>query len=175
MQNYPQYSSKQKWIHWLTLILIVLAFLLVKFNVILSRYVGGMFTLYILHKSFGLMIFVITLWRFVVIKKEGVPDVLPKEQKLQRTLSKSVQGFIYISLLIVPASGYLMSSHSLNVFGILSIPALDMPNMYYHFFHTAHKVGSYLLAMLLILHIAGALYHYFWIKDKVLQSMLSRD
>ncbi|MFQ1000086.1 cytochrome b [Gilliamella sp. BG6] len=175
MQNYPQYSSKQKWNHWLTLILIVLTFLLVLFKVTLSHYLGGMFTIFLLHKSFGVLIFVITLWRFTIIKAEGVPNVLPKNQKLQRILSTSIQGFIYIFLIIVPLSGYLMSSRSLNFFGIISIPAIDMPNMFYDFFHIMHKFSSYLLAILLILHIAGALYHYFWIKDKVLQSMLNRN
>ncbi|MCO6551450.1 MAG: cytochrome b/b6 domain-containing protein [Gilliamella sp.] len=175
MQNYPQYSSKQKWNHWLTLILIVLTFLLVLFKVTLSHYLGGMFTIYLLHKSFGVLIFVITLWRFTIIKAEGVPNVLPKNQKLQRILSKSIQGFIYIFLIIVPLSGYLMSSRSLNFFCIISIPAIDMSNMFYDFFHIMHKFSSYLLAILLILHIAGALYHYFWIKDKVLQSMLNRN
>ncbi|WP_085246574.1 cytochrome b [Gilliamella mensalis] len=175
MQNYPQYSSKQKWIHWSTLLLIVSAFLLMILKVTLSQYLGGMSTIYILHKSFGVLIFVITLCRFVVIKSNGVPEVLPKNQKLQRILSKSTQGLIYIFLIIMPLSGYLMSSRPLNFLGVITIPAIDMPNIYYSFFHITHKVSSYLLVILLILHIAGALYHYFWIRDKVLQSMLSRN
>ncbi|MWP49382.1 MULTISPECIES: cytochrome b [unclassified Gilliamella] len=175
MQNYPQYSSKQKWIHWLTLMLIVCTYLLVFLKVTLSPYLGGMFNIYLFHKSFGVLIFGITLWRFIVIKQDGVPDVLPKSQKRQRILSKSVQGFIYILLIIVPLSGYLMSSHPLNFFGVISIPAIDMPNKAYQLFHQAHQVSAYLLIALLIVHIAGALFHYFWIKDKVLQSMLKCD
>ena len=65
-----------------------------------------------------------------------------------------------------------MSSRSLNIFGIISLPAIDMTNKMYQFFHVIHKVSSYLLAVLFILHIVGVSYHYFWIKDKVLQSML---
>ncbi|OCG21433.1 cytochrome b [Gilliamella sp. App4-10] len=175
MQNYPQYSSKQKWIHWLTVILVVLTFLLMMFKVTLSQYLGGIFTIYVLHKSFGMLIFVITIWRFFVIKRQGVPDGLPRNQKLQRILSKATQGFIYILLIIVPLSGYLMSSRSLNIFGIISIPAIDMPNETYLLFHKIHQVCSYLFLVLLIIHIVGALYHYFWIKDKVLQSMLNRN
>ncbi|SCB86814.1 cytochrome b561 [Gilliamella bombicola] len=175
MQNYPQYSSKQKWIHWLTLVLIVFVFLLVTFKVTLSPYLGGMVNVYLLHKSFGVLILGITFWRLVVIKRQGVPDVLPKHHKLQRILSKSIQGVIYLLLMIVPLSGYLMSSRSLNVFGIISIPAIDMPNEAYQAFHQTHTVSAYFLAVLLIVHIAGALFHYFWIKDKVLQSMLSRN
>ncbi|MCX8649678.1 cytochrome b [Gilliamella sp. B2776] len=172
MENYPEYNSKLKWIHWLTFILVFLEFILLIFKVTMSQYLGGMFMVYLFHKSFGVVIFMLTILRFIVIKEDGVPEVLPKKQKLQRILSKSTQGFIYILLIMIPLSGYLMSSRSLNFFGIISIPAIDMSNAMYQLFHILHKVSSYLLIVLLILHIVSALYHYFWIKDKVLQSML---
>lgn len=175
MANYPQYNNKQKWIHWLSFIFVFSAFILLMLKVTLSQYLDSMFTIYLLHKSFGVMILILTIWRFIIIKEEGIHDVFPKNQKLQRILSKSTQGFIYILLIITPISGYLMSSQSLNVFGVISIPAIDMPNSMYQLFHMLHKISAYLLAVLLILHIAGALYHYFWIKDKVLQSMLKEN
>ncbi|OCG40582.1 hypothetical protein A9G28_07810 [Gilliamella sp. Fer1-1] len=173
MQNYPHYGRKQKWVHWLTFTLVLLTFLVVIFKGVLSNYLGGMPVIYLLHKSLGILIFVLTLWRFVLIKRDGVPDVLSKDHKLQRVLSKSTQGFIYILLIIVPLSGYLMSCYPLNFLGIISIPAVDLPNQAYQIFHSVHQASSYLLGILLIIHIAGALYHYFVIKDKVLQSMLN--
>ncbi|OCG25900.1 hypothetical protein A9G45_00600 [Gilliamella sp. HK2] len=173
MQNYPHYGRKQKWVHWLTFTLVLLTFLVVIFKGGLSNYLGGMPVIYLLHKSLGILIFVLTLWRFVLIKRDDVPDVLSKDHKLQRVLSKSTQGFIYILLIIVPLSGYLMSRHPLNFLGIISIPAVDLPNQAYQIFHSVHQASSYLLGILLIIHIAGALYHYFVIKDKVLQSMLN--
>lgn len=172
MENYPEYCSKQKWLHWLTFILVFLEIILLTFEVTLSHYLGGMFMIYLFHKSFGIVILMLTILRFIVIKEYGVPDVLPKDRKLQRILSKSVQGFIYILLIIVPLSGYLMSSRSLNVFGIISIPAIDMTNKMYQLFHLVHNISSFLLATLFILHIVGVSYHFFWMKDKVLQSML---
>lgn len=172
MQDYPQYRSQQKLIHWLSAVVVILAFLIIMFKIILSQFLGGMPNIYLLHKSIGVLVFILTIWRIKVIIQYGIPDVLDKHQRLQRILSKSTQGFIYIFLLIVPLSGYLMSSRPLNFFGIISIPAINVPNEFYQFFHTTHLVSSYLLATLIMLHVIGALYHYFWVKDKVLQSML---
>ncbi|QYN44556.1 MULTISPECIES: cytochrome b [unclassified Gilliamella] len=172
MQDYPQYRSQQKIIHWLSAVVVILAFLIIMFKIILSQFLGGMPNIYLLHKSIGVLVFILTIWRIKVIIQYGIPDVLDKHQRLQRILSKSTQGFIYIFLLIVPLSGYLMSSRPLNFFGMISIPAINVPNEFYQFFHTTHLVSSYLLAILIMLHVIGALYHYFWVKDKVLQSML---
>lgn len=172
MQDYPQYRSQQKLIHWLSAVVVILAFLIIMFKIILSQFLGGMPNIYLLHKSISVLVFILTIWRIKVIIQYGIPDVLDKHQRLQRILSKSTQGFIYIFLLIVPLSGYLMSSRPLNFFGMISIPAINVPNEFYQFFHTTHLVSSYLLAILIMLHVIGALYHYFWVKDKVLQSML---
>jgi len=176
MQSYPQYSSKQKWIHWSSALLIVIVTLLLLAKVTMSNILGGMPIVYLLHKSLGVVVWLLMIWRIIVIRDQGVPDVLPKEQKLQRILSKSTQGFIYLLLLIVPLSGYLMSGRDLNVFWLISIPAIDMSNNLHQIFHTMHLIGSDLLAILVLFHILAALYHYFGVKDKVLQSMLnSRD
>ncbi|KES18654.1 Cytochrome B561 [Gilliamella apicola SCGC AB-598-I20] len=173
MQSYPQYSSKQKWIHWSSALLIVITILLLLAKVTMSNILGGMPIVYLLHKSLGVVVLLLTVWRIIVIRSQGVPDVLPKEQKLKRILSKSIQGIIYLLLIIVPLSGYLMSGRDLNVFGFISIPAIDMPNNLHQLFHTMHLIGSELLVILVLFHILAALYHYFWIKDNVLQSMLN--
>ena len=141
--------------------------LLLLAKVTMSNILGGMPIVYLLHKSLGVVVLLLMIWRIIVIRDQGVPDVLLKEQKLQRILSKSAQGFIYILLLIVPLD--------LNVFGLISILAIDMSNNLHQMFHSMHLITAYALAILVIIHILGALYHYFWLKDKVLQSMLSSN
>ncbi|KFA59200.1 hypothetical protein A9G48_08175 [Gilliamella sp. wkB18] len=172
MQNYPQYSVKQKWIHWLSAICVLMTFLLIAFKGSMSYYLGGMPNIYLLHKSFGIVIVVLTVWRILVVIFESSPNLLSNDNRLLKILSKSVQGFIYIFLLIVPISGYLMSSRDFNVFGVISIPAIDMPNKFYTFFYNTHILTSFIFMILLLLHVIGAMYHYFFLKDKVLQSML---
>lgn len=172
MKNYPQYSAKQKGIHWISAILMLLVIALPLMRVSLAPYLGGMANLFMWHKSLGVVIFLLTLWRIIVIVKDGIPEVLPKHEKLQRIVSKAVQGIIYLLLLILPLSGYLMSSRDLNVFGFISIPAMPLPNEVYGFFHSVHIVTAFMLIALLALHIVGAIYHHAVVKDDVLKSML---
>ncbi|WP_392562393.1 cytochrome b [Orbus sturtevantii] len=172
MKNYPQYSTKQKWIHWLTAILVFLAILLPLLRGSLAQYLSGMANLFVLHKSLGIMVFILTVWRIIVIIKQGIPEVQPKHEKLQRILSKSVQGIIYLLLLILPLSGYLMSSRDIHFLGFITLPALTLPNGVYGVFHSVHIIGAYLLIFLLCLHVLAAFYHHLWVKDNVLKSML---
>lgn len=171
-QQYPQYSKQQKWIHWLTAVFVFIVILLPIFRTSLAQYVGGMGNLFMWHKSFGVIILLLTIWRIVAIIKQGIPDVLPKHEKLQRILSKSVQGIIYLLLLILPLAGYLMSSRNIVFFDVIAIPALTLPNGLQGFFHSVHIIAGYMLIALLCLHIAGAIFHHVWLKDNVLKSML---
>jgi len=172
MKNYPQYLAKQKWIHWLTAILVLFAIILPLAKGTLAQYLGGMGNLFTLHKSFGVIIFLLTVWRIIVIIKHGIPEVLPKHEKLQRIVSKSVQGIIYLLLLILPLAGYLMGSRDINFLGLIPIPGIELPNSVHGFFHSVHIVGAYALIALICLHICGAIYHHVWVKDNVLKAML---
>lgn len=172
MQNFPHYTTQQKWNHWLTALLIFAVIILPMFKISLSHWLGGMTNVYMLHKSLGTLVLFFTFWRIFFIIKQGVPNTLPKTKKLQRALAKSLQGCIYLLLILLPLSGYLMSSRSLNFFNFINIPAMPLPNYGYVFFHSVHIYGSYLLMVLILMHILAAIYHHWWIKDNVVRSMV---
>lgn len=172
MKTYPKYSSLQIFVHWLTALCVIAAIVLPLLKNILAEPLGGMANLFMIHKSLGVLIFFITIWRIILIIKKGIPEVLPKHEKLQRIVSKSVQGIIYILLLVLPLSGYLMSARAINFFGILTINGIELPANLHSFAHSAHIVSAYFIIALVLLHIAGALYHHYWVKDDVLRAML---
>lgn len=172
MNNYPVYSTKQKWIHWISAILVLIAIILPLAKRSLSHLVGGQSELFTIHKSLGIIILLITIWRIYIVIKQGVPEVLPKHERFQRILSKTVQGIIYLLLLVLPLSGYLMSGRAIHFLGLISIPNLSLSNNVHGFFKSIHIIGAYLLIALLILHIAAAIYHHVWVKDNVMKSML---
>ncbi|WP_392559878.1 cytochrome b [Orbus mooreae] len=172
MKNYPQYQPKQKWIHWITALLVLIVIILPLARVTLSQLIGGMANLFVIHKSLGVVIFFLTLWRIYVVIKQGVPEVLPKHEKLQRILSKSVQGLIYILLLILPLSGYLMGSRAIDFLWLITIPPVTLAEGIHSFFHSVHIFSAYALIALLCLHIFAAIYHHIWVKDDVLKAML---
>ncbi|QIQ22007.1 cytochrome b [Zophobihabitans entericus] len=172
MNTAPKYSPLQMFIHWLSAILVILVITLPLMKGVLADSFGGMGNLFMIHKSLGVLIFFITICRIVVIIRQGVPEVLAKHQKLQRILSKAVQGMIYLLLLVLPLSGYLMSSRTISFFGLFTINGLNLPASLQSFLHSVHIFSAYLIIALILLHILAALYHHYWCKDNVLRSML---
>ena len=133
---------------------------------------------YMLHKSFGICIFFLMLLRLYFIFCDGRIALPAKSSSFERILSRTVQYSLYLLLILMPLSGWLMScasDHIPSFFGLFSVPcpglgknhelASLMSNFHYYF--------AWIIAGLLLLHVTGGLKHYFWDKDNVLQSMWS--
>ena len=140
------------------------------------------------HKSFGFVVFVLAclrvLWRWFSPVTPGLPDDTPSWQRLS---VKVTHYGLYALIFIMPLSGWLMSSASpLNdvdaypaqiknmVFGLFEMPDPISPGDrdLASLFNTVHIYAGYALAVLLLLHIAGVLYHHFILRDSVLVRML---
>ncbi|MDF7666259.1 cytochrome b [Orbaceae bacterium ESL0727] len=165
--HFPHYNTWQVIIHWITALLIVIAISLALCRDILpDRRIVIM-----LHKSIGFLILLLTVWRLILIKTKGVPDVLDVSQRLFRALSKSVQGFIYIGLLVIPLSGYFMSNRGINFLDLFTIPGVSLPIEMRADMRMIHNIGAFIFIGLIVLHSAAALFHHFWMKDNVLRAM----
>lgn len=167
MDHYVRHSTSQIIIHWLTAGFVILAILLP----FCRSWFSDLGLLFMLHKSIGVVIFILTLIRIIVIVRQGLPDVLGPNHRLQRIISKSVQGFIYIALIIMPISGYLMSSRNIDFFGMFTIPSMSLPEEWQSAMHQLHISAAFILIGLIALHGLAALYHHLWVKDNVLRSM----
>lgn len=79
-------------------------------------------------------------------------------------------------MLIMPLSGLLGSitgGHDVSFFGLFDIPALsNQDKVFSNFCWSTHETCAYLLIACVILHISGALYHHFILKDNVLRRMM---
>ena len=60
-----------------------------------------------------------------------------------------------------------------SVFGVFRVPAIVRDASLHGAMEQAHVALSYALALLLVVHIASAFYHYLWKKDDVMQRMVS--
>ncbi len=136
------------------------------------------FALFQWHKSVGLLILFVAiariLWRF----KEPVPRP-PADQPLwQVRLSRAVHWSLYALIILMPLSGWLRVSTSerqlpIMFFDLFEVPKLMGPNKELSdLFHEAHEVMATLILVLVVLHVAGALYHHFVRRDDVLRRML---
>src|SRR5262245_38190678 len=87
--------------------------------------------IYMLHKSFGILVLVLMIgrlsWRFISPR----PDPLPTYKKWEDTLAKTVHFALYICLFIMPLDGWVMSSAGgfpATFFGLFSLPAVTAKN-----------------------------------------------
>jgi len=128
------------------------------------------------HKQIGVTLFLLVFLRLWWRERNLVPDNSKKSPRWDRVLSKSNIWILYVLMFCFPLTGFLLSvlgGHSVSYFGLFTIPAfMEGPNIYAKVFLTAHIWISYCLYVFVGLHILGGLYHYFIVKDNVLESML---
>jgi cytochrome b561 len=133
-----------------------------------------------IHKSVGIMILVLTLFR-VSWRLSHKPPALPESMSpTLRRIAKTTHVLFYFLLLILPLSGWWMSSavperHAFG-FGLFDVPFLPVPRGWAsagpaHFVHT---ILAFVMIGLAVLHILAAMKHHFINKDDILTRMLPR-
>ncbi len=175
MPEQQNFHFVSKLIHWITA-LIFLGLLFVGFFMTEMEFSEDKLALYALHKSFGLLILILLviriISRFIITK----PKPLSTHNTLEKFLAHAAHVFLYIALLMLPLSGWIMSSagdFTVQFFG-LNVP--DIANKNEELFKSSRLVhATFALAVVAVLcaHIAGALKHHFIDKDTTLQRMTS--
>jgi len=132
--------------------------------------------LYAYHKWLGISILMLVivrlLWRFTH-RPPALPDSMSaKEQRIAHGIAHGM----YLFMLLVPISGWLMSSalgKPVVLFGVLPLPDLIGPNEETgKFFKEFHEVCNYIFSTLISLHILASLKHHFKDHDGILARML---
>ena len=134
------------------------------------------FELYALHKSLGMTLLALfalrLLWRWVNVTP-AMPTSLPRHE---RFLAAATHRLLYALMLLMPLSGYVINSAAnfpLNVFGLVQIPNLTPESETLQAIAgNVHLALFWLFAVLLVLHISGALRHHFVLRDGILRRML---
>ena len=171
MMSTTKYSSSTIWIHWVSALLI--------FGVIFTgiqmeelAHSEEKFNLYKVHFALGFVVFILTIWRTILLLKPPRPTPLyEKGSKHQRLISFVHYGF-YITILWMCISGIV----SLSLEGIL--PALksgsfsDLPDIRQDGFHPimlSHHIVAKLVFLLLLFHIGGVVLHFIRKKENALK------
>jgi len=114
-----------------------------------------------LHKSVGVIVTLLLLVRIGI--KLFVDEPEPIGSKLEKTVARFTHYIIYIVLLALVTSGYLISTAEgagISVFGVIEVPAmLPAFENQEDIMGELHKWLAYSLMALLALHIGGALKH----------------
>lgn len=133
-----------------------------------------------IHKPIGILILALTLVR-IGWRLSHVPPALPDTMTLRRRrIARGTHVAFYVLLLLLPLSGWWMSSavperHPIS-FGLFDVPFLPVPRGFGSAgpAHLVHTVLGFSMIGLAALHIAAALRHHFVQRDDVLARMLPR-
>ncbi|SEG19282.1 cytochrome b [Vibrio hangzhouensis] len=136
-------------------------------------------TLYDLHKSLGVLILAMVIFRIYLRIKIVEPTSSVSHTRLERSLSFITHKSLYALLLIMPVSGWLMSNAAgfpVSFFGLFELPYLVAKNdETIGIYQNIHFFAAFALIALIMLHAAGALKHHFIDKDETLKRMSSNN
>lgn len=171
-----RYGALAQTFHWLTAILVLVAFILgpegSEQDIYRNADVGRQF-----HETLGLIVFVLTAarlsWRLV----DRRPDP-PQIARWMGIASKAVQGALYLLLLAVPLTAILgawLEGHPLTLLaGIEVAPMIASSHSLGETVSDVHGLLGDTLLWIAGLHAAAALFHHYFLKDAVLVTMLPR-
>lgn len=170
------YGSIAKLFHWI-IALLVITLLTVGFIMgNLSEELAIRGSIYTVHKLLGLLVWGLMLFRLAWSLINPKPLLPKKAPRWEKWAVYFVHGSLYVVLLAMPLSGWIMSTaadHAPHL-GSLSLPLPGIPisKTLAQNAGAAHEFLAWVLIALVIIHIVAALKHYWIDRDKVLQRML---
>jgi len=168
-----RYSTGAIWFHWtIALLVLVNLFIGLFHESLLDGFDGAM----PLHKSIGLLVLVLTIGRLGWRLAHQPPALPPGMPGWEKTAAHAMHWTLYALLLIMPLTGWIMSSHTrvphpIWFFGLFQVPFLPVTRGAAGVAHESHELLGYLMTALVVLHIAAALRHHLILRNSVLLRM----
>lgn len=131
-----------------------------------------------LHKSIGLVLFLLMVLRMVWRVVSPPPPATPNQGRPTRIAAVTVHLFLYLDIFLVMVTGYLISTADgvgISVFGLFEVPAA-----FSGIENQAERAGdihlylAWVLVVFSVLHGLAALKHHFVDRDATLVRMLGR-
>lgn len=132
---------------------------------------------YNLHKSLGVTLLVLILFRLFWRITHRPPAMLSSYKAWERKLATGAHHLLYLLMIAMPVSGVVMATYSkygIKWFGIDFIAGLDNAAMR-DIFKEVHEAVGFLLLLLIVLHIIAALKHKWVDKDSTMERMSLKD
>lgn len=165
-------------LHWLTLVLIVLAYSAMEFRDLFERGSAGRELMKATHYSLGLSILALTLVRLVLRATMGpAPAISPPPPRLQVLAARLIHVALYAFLIVMPVLGWLTLSTEGDpiAFWGIPVPALMGPDKVLSGrFEVIHETLALVGYALIGLHAAAAVVHHHMLKDNTLQRITRR-
>jgi cytochrome b561 len=178
-------STKQQWgfvtrtLHWLIAVLVfgMIAAGLYAGSVDINTPAGEMryFAVIDVHKSFGILLVVLILFRVVWRLSETTPALSADVPLWEVVLARVSQLLIYLGLIVIPVSGFLWATaygEPIRFFGSKLPTIIHVKGGQATLAHHFHITAAFILLGIVGLHVAGALKNHFVGRNEVLRNML---
>lgn len=184
-----RYRPGARWFHWLTALLI---FAIVPLGWIFAEFKtkpdsGGHFAgpfpgttadYASVHKTLGLLVLVLVVAR-IGYRFAYKPPAFPRRiSPFEAVVAHGTHWLLYLVLLVMPISGYVMSSggkYPISIFGLFNFPKLPVSEAVGKTANQIHLIAQYAVYGLVILHVAAVCWHLFVRRDDLLDRMLPRQ
>lgn len=177
----PRYAVVHRLLHWLIAILVLFAF---AFGATIGFFgftglretfgAAGTDFIYTAHKTLGVLVLGFMVLRLLTRFTFGKPDYATPLPTSQRIASQVVHGLFYVLLIAMPVLGWLATASGgfpVHLFTIELPGLIGRDDALSQTLFLWHQYVGYALVALILLHIAGALYHWRIRRDEVMQRM----
>ena len=154
--------------HWLMAIILLATYLL---GLNLEDNFQNYDAVLMLHNSLGILIFLLAIfricWRWINIRPEPLSS-----KKILIKLATFIHILFYVIFFVMPLSGYLLTNLQGDVvsfFGTQLPEILERNRDMKRVAHSIHDLLGNIILVMLALHVVGALYHHYWLKDNTLK------
>ena len=168
-----RYDPFARLLHWLIVVLLVAQYIVAWTMPEIHRGTQpvGLITW---HLEIGTAIIAVMLVRIVWRLLRREPDVVEATPSM-RIVSRLTHALLYLLLIVQPVMGWINASSRgwhVTLFGVIPLPALSTTGSPLgHEMGDLHQVLAWGILGLVGLHLAGALYHHFVLRDGVLRRM----
>ncbi|MDN5865403.1 MAG: cytochrome b/b6 domain-containing protein [Gammaproteobacteria bacterium] len=172
-----RWGAVTQWLHW-SVAALILALIAIGWWMRLMPLSLDKITLYYWHKSIGMLVLALVLIR-LGWRAGNRPPPLPRDlPRWEAPLAKLTHIALYLLILLMPLSGWLLNSASgipFRIFWTIPLPPIAPVSAgLEHIFSLLHLASFSALALLLLGHMAAALRHHFLLHNDVLLRMLPR-
>ncbi|MGE5516014.1 MAG: cytochrome b [Bacteroidota bacterium] len=174
MSTPTQYDPVAKSLHWLMAFLIIglwcvgLTMEELPKGDLRSQIIG-------MHKAFGVVVLALVVLRLAWRATHTAPALPSSMPPLEQLGAKLGHLALYGLMIVLPLDGILMSQsggRDVNVFGFVLPTVVEKNEEMKHFFGEGHELLAWVLAVVLVVHVAAALRHHVMLKDDVMRRML---
>ncbi|RDE22896.1 cytochrome b [Motiliproteus coralliicola] len=160
-----KYSLSMRLLHWSMAAMIIGLLAVGLYMTGIPDDAPDKYDLYPAHKAFGFIVLMLILVRVATRLRSQIPALPDGLASWEQKLSHAMHALLYLSMVAMAVSGYLMSSfyeysHGIELFGLITVPDITEKSEYWSgVFHLIHEIGGWVMIGALGFHIAGVIKH----------------